>query len=135
MKRTVLWALCLLILGTQIVGCSSLDTYIKGNELSYIKDKLHLGMNKTEVKERFGRSYTNVLNSVEGNEIWRYDLVSDKDYIVASETGKDAFDRSGLLTRKLSSQLFVGWTNDNVVKDIELYYVVDGKIHEYRSVK
>jgi hypothetical protein len=135
MKRTILWALCLLVLGTQIIGCSSLKTYIKGNELSYVKDNLELGMSKAEVKERFGRSYTNVPDTVEGNEVWRYDLVSEKGYVVDSDTAKETFDRSGLLTGKLSSQLFIGWTDDNVVKEFTLYYMSVGKILEYRSDK
>lgn len=133
MKRMMLSILCILILATQIAGCSSLDSKIQGNELSYIKERLELGMTKAEVKERFGRSYTNVHDAIEGNEVWRFDAVTKKGYIVVLETGEETVDRSGLLSDKLSSQLFIGWTEDNVVKDIKLYYKAKGKIVEYIS--
>lgn len=134
MRRTVLLALCMLIIGTQIVGCSSFDTRVKGNELSYVMDKLELGMSKTEVKERFGRSYTNVDDEFDGHEMWRFDSVSEKGYIVVQETDHKVtvpYDRSGLLSGKLISQLFIGWTDDNLVRDVTVYYIEDGEIRIY----
>lgn len=134
MKRNVLWVICVLILGSQIVGCSSLDTLVKGNELSYVKEKLELGMTKAEVKKLFGRSYTSVQHAVDGNEVWRFDWVTEEGYVVVPEAGMEEvahYDHSGFLEGKLSAQLFVGWTQDNVVKDVMVYYIVDGKIREY----
>jgi hypothetical protein len=138
MKRMVLWGICILILGTHIVGCSKFHTFNKGNELSYIKEKLELGMTKAEVKELFGRSYTSVFHAVDGNEVWRFDTVTEEGYMVVPEAGMEAiahYDRSGLLTGKLSSQLFVGWTQDNIVKDIMVYYPSNGKIYEYHILE
>ncbi|MEX2416295.1 MAG: hypothetical protein WD424_09125 [Paenibacillaceae bacterium] len=138
MNRIMLWAICILILGTQIAGCSSFNTIVKGNELSYVKKKLELGMNKAEVKKLFGRSYTSVQHAVDGNEVWRFDWVTEEGYVVIPEAGIEAvahYDRSGYLTGKLSAQLFVGWTQDNVVKDVKVYYIADGKIHEYHILE
>jgi outer membrane protein assembly factor BamE (lipoprotein component of BamABCDE complex) len=135
MRTTLIGVLCLFLLGTLIVGCSSLNSYQQGNELSYVKDNLELGMTKSEVKAKFGRSYKNILLSTGDHEVWRYDLAADADYIVEDESRRSGFDRSGLLTGKLSSQLFVEWDETNVVMDVKLYYVDEGTIFEYRSNK
>jgi hypothetical protein len=135
MGRTLIGILSLFFLGTLIVGCSSLSSYKQGNELSYVKDKLELGMTKSEVKAKFGRSYKNILRTAEDHELWRYDLAADADYIAEDESRRSGFDRSGLLTGKLSSQLFVEWDETNVVRDVKLYYVDEGTIFEYRSNK
>ncbi len=136
MKRWIVTAICVLTLSTLIIGCSSIetDTLIQGNELAYVQEKLELGMGKAEVKEQFGRSFTSVDNMVEGSEVWRFDYVIDKAYTVstkASEAGV-RYDRSGFLSNKLSSQLFVYWTKDQLVKDAVVYFMSDGEIHEYR---
>lgn len=93
-----------------------------------------LGMTKAEVKELFGRSYTSGHHPIDGNEVWRFDSVIEEGYVVAPEAGLEAvahYDRTGFLAGKLSAQLFVSWTKDNVVKDVMVYYIADGKIHEY----
>jgi hypothetical protein len=124
-----------LLLSSFIVGCNSLNSYTKGNELIYVKDKLELGLTKSEVKARFGRSYKSILPSTKDHEVWRYDLAADADYIVEDDARSAAYDRTGLLTGKLSSQLFVEWDEANVVMDVKLYYVDEGTIFEYRSNK
>lgn len=138
MKRIVFWGICILMLGTLIVGCSSFDTFTKGNELSYVKEKLEPGMTKAEVKELFGGSYTSVYHAVDGNEVWRFDSLTEEAYVVVPEVGMEKiahYDRAGFLAGKLSTQLFVGWTKDNVVKDVTIYYMAGGKIHEYHILE
>lgn len=135
MKRWIFVTIWVLTLSTLIIGCSSIKTIIQGNVLTYVQEKLELGMSKAEVKEQFGRSYTSVDNKVGGIEVWRFDYAIDEDYTVSTEANIAAgvqYDRSGFLTGKLSSQLFVYWSKEHVMKDAVVYFMSDGEIHEYR---
>jgi len=107
---------------------------VKGNELPYVKKKLELGMTKADVKELFGRNYTNVYHAVNGSEVWRYDWAIEEGYVVVPEQGMETvahYDREGFQAGKLSSQLFISWTRNNVVKDVIVYYMDDGEIKDY----
>lgn len=108
----------------------SATTDRKVNSVDDIKQHLKMDMTQDQVIELLGTKYTEVTNAMEGNMMWRYDLGAKPDYSYQGEM--DSVDMEGLINKSLAIQLFIDWSEDQVVNHYSFLYLKDGQIHEYR---
>lgn len=96
--------------------------------LDYIKQNLKLGDTQEQVKMKFGSQYIEYLSVLNGNKVWRYNYVSDKNYTFKGQYG----DWEGLNSGRMKMQLFIDWTEEGTVGGFGIHYKgEDGKIYEY----
>lgn len=95
--------------------------------------KMQVGLTKQQVESSFGKEYVETTGAEDGQPIWRYDYVGQEGYVYEDPTSSDSVDMEGLKNGMMRMQLFIKWSNEDVVENITLYYKGDdGKIYEYR---
>lgn len=88
-----------------------------------------IGMTEKEIRDLFGKKFTLVENSMEGNETWRFDLGASPDYEF-QDHGIDEVDIEGLKSGKVKQQLFIDWDEQGLVQSGALF-MVDLKKNEF----
>jgi hypothetical protein len=100
--------------------------------LDTIQKQMQLGLTKEVVEKRLGKHFVEVKNSMDGNNIWRYDFGTIEGYR-SSDNKYDTVDVKGLKNKNVTLQLFINWSSKGTVKSYSVYYLdeKDGKVYGY----
>lgn len=110
------------------------DSYEKIGYMYYLKNNLMLEMTKDEVLELVDFEYTEVLPGMGDNEMWRFDIMKDADYLFDINPAIDILDMEGLKEEAVEIILFISWDDEEKLERFTFYYKepIDGSINEYR---
>ncbi|MDW7675046.1 MAG: hypothetical protein SCK28_10965 [Bacillota bacterium] len=104
------------------------------SNVDIIKSSLKTGLTKNDILLLFGEKYQEVYSAMDEEKMWRYDFITEDNYQFTNENQLDFADIEGLLTGAVEMQLFIGWTDEELVKDFSLLYSEQKgeRIIEYR---
>ena len=110
------------------------DNYDKIGYMYYLKTNLMLEMTKAEVLELVNFDYIEVLPALGTNEMWRFDIMTDEDYVFDIKPVIDSLDIEGFKEGAVEIILFISWDDENKLERFTFYYKepIDGTINEYR---
>ncbi|MCL2565913.1 MAG: hypothetical protein FWE24_08935 [Defluviitaleaceae bacterium] len=75
-----------------------------------------------------------VIRAYDGGYSYRYDLISDADYVFESPHGIDDVDIEGLQEGRVRLVVFIDYTAQNTISSHTVYYSIwDGSVYEFRT--
>jgi len=98
---------------------------------------MELNLTRSDVLDRFGDKYVEVVGAMDGEPIWRFDYVKDEGYEVKNldlnGVVLDSGDLEGLQNGSLHMQLFITWNEAGRVQSYSLLYKGDdGNLYHFR---
>lgn len=92
--------------------------------MQYIRDNITVGQSPEDVEKMMGDGYRVHLNSMEGTNMWSYDLFTKEDYQFIGEM--DEVDIEGLKKGDVKIILSINWNDQTGKSDfISVHYVSD----------
>lgn len=103
-------------------------------DIEFLKENLMLGMTKEEVADLCGQQYEEVIDALDDLLVWRYDFPNIPEYHYTALENMDSADIEGLVDGNMRMQLFIGWGEEETVRNFSVLYTSeeDEHIYEYR---
>ncbi|NGQ96416.1 hypothetical protein G3578_14730 [Brevibacillus sp. SYP-B805] len=102
------------------------------SEVGLIKQHLKIGITKSRILNEFNNYNIQVVKDLENNEIYRIDIISKTGYKFYNEDKFDSIDIQGLQNDNMRVQIFLSFSEDNLLESYSLYYCDENKIiHGY----
>ena len=84
--------------------------------------------NKKDIEVLLGNDYKPMTDSMDGNEVWRFDICTASNYSFSAEI--DAVDIDGLKEDSLERIIFISFSEYEIVRVSMYYKASDGSIRE-----
>lgn len=98
---------------------------------AFLKENFKLGMTEKEVLQIFGNDYEEFVDSdAEDGSIkdWRYQFFMEKG-TSSNVPNKSIVDYENLVNQNIGIQFWIGWSSDNKVMRMSMFYTLNGKVN------